>query len=467
MAMNPMDEKQTAASGASPAGGCPMKALREAPHAGSVLINREDPAFLAAAYEAYAHMRSQGPLVRASFGRGFTDALHPDADSLRTVLGEPGSERFFVTQYDEAVEALLDERLSSDFRATMTPEQRAKLPFMPEELKPLIYSMLMLDPPDHTRLRKLVQPSFTARAMEMLRPRIQRIVDRRLDEVEQEAAARGESAPDRQMDLLQAFAYPVPITVISDMLGIPEEDRAQVHEWAEDLMKEDGMRAMSEQRRGTLRAFIGYLEGLFERKRREPTEDMISQMAHYREEGDKLSGQEMLSMVFILFFAGHITTVNLIGNGVVALLTHPEQLAHLRADPSLAKGAVEETLRYWGPVDYLGTPRIVLKDMELAGCPVAHGEKLTVGLAAANRDPKRFADPDVFDITRPDAHRHLAFGKGIHICIGATLARMEGQIAFETLFQRYPKLRLAVPAEELRLGTSSGLRGFKRVPIFF
>ncbi|ATB31200.1 cytochrome P450 family protein [Melittangium boletus] len=466
MAMNPMDEKRTEESGTSPVGVCPMKASREVPHAGSVRLDREDPAFLAVAHEAYERMRKQGPVVRASFGRGFSDDLLPDGDKPRTAKGEPGSERYFVTRYDEAVEALLDDRLSSDFRSTMTPEQRAQLPFMPEELKPIAYSLLMLDPPDHTRLRKLVQPNFTARAMETLRPRIQRIIDRLLDQAESEAAARGESAPERRMDLLPAFAYPMPIAVISDMLGIPEEDRAQVHTWAENLLSAEGPSIGDEQRRGVLREFIRYLEGLFERKRRAPGEDMISQMAHFQEDGDKLSPQEMMSMVFILFFAGHVTTVNLIGSGVVALLTHPEQLERLLADPSLVKGAVEETLRYWGPVDYMGTPRIVLKDMELAGCPIAQGEKLTVGLASANRDPERFPNPDVFDITRPEAHRNIAFGKGIHVCIGAPLARMEAQLAFETLFRRYPKMRLAVPAGELRLAATS-LRGFDRVPIFF
>ncbi|WP_434387297.1 cytochrome P450 family protein [Melittangium boletus] len=449
MATNPKEQEQRAT-------GCPMK---QAPHGGPVVLDREDPRFLAGAHEAYTHLRELGPVVRAHFGRGLTDDLEAPGTP-------PGGERFFVTRYDEAVETLLDGRVSSDFRTGMTPEQRGRLAYMPEELKPLAYSMLMLDPPDHTRLRKLVQPSFTARAMETLRPRIQRIVDQRLDEVEREAAARGEAVSERRMDLIRAFAYPVPITVISDMLGIPDEDRAQVHTWAEGLLSEDGPKEMNEQRRAVLRTFNGYLTGLFERKRRTPGEDMISQMLVVQEEGDRLSEQEMVSMVFILFFAGHVTTVNLIGNGVVALLTHPEQLARLRADPALAKGAVEETLRYAGPVDYMSTPRIVREDMEIAGCPIARGEKLTVGLASANRDPRHFANPDAFDITRPDAHRNIAFGKGIHVCIGAPLARLEGQLAFETLFRRYPDLRLAVPVESLHLGTSS-LRGYTQVPVLF
>src|SRR5262249_4934593 len=159
----------------------------------------------------------------------------------------------------------------------------------------------------------------------------------------------------------------------------------------------------------------------------------------------------MQSMVFLLFFAGHVTTVNLIGNGVVALLTHPAERDRMMADPSLTKNAVEETLRYWGPVDYVTMPRTVLQDMEISGTHVARGGGRLIGLASASRDPSRFADPDVFDVGRADASRNIAFGKGIHLCLGAPLARLEGEIAFETLFRRYPTMRLAVPAEELHV----------------
>ena len=470
MATNPVNEqtKQAAESGPAPQATCPMKALLEAPRC-PVLLDKESPEFLAHAYATYAQLRAQAPVVRTSFGHGLTDSVLPGGTQRPESGSFPAKERLFVTRYDEAVEALLDDRLSSDFRTALTPEQRANLQYMPEEIRPLAYSLLMLDPPDHTRLRKLVQPNFTARTMETLRPRIQRIADTLLDQVEREAAGRGEREGERRMDLLHTFAYPMPITVISDMLGIPEEDRPKVHGWAESLLGSDRRdAAMDELRRGSLREFARYLDGLFERKRREPTEDMISQMVHAQDEGDKLNHQEMVSMVFILFFAGHVTTVNLIGSGVVALLTHPDQLERFLADPSnLSKGAVEETLRYWGPVDYMSTPRIIKEDMALADTRLPQGEKLSVGLASANRDPQHFPNPDVFDITRPNAHRNLAFGKGIHVCIGAPLARLEGQIAFETLFRRYPRMRLEVPFESLRWNTGSGLRGFDRVPVRF
>ena len=208
---------------------------------------------------------------------------------------------------------------------------------------------------------------------------------------------------------------------------------------------------MDEEIRAGLREFIDYLRDLFERKRRVPTDDMISRLVHADEDGDVLDEEEVLATVFLKFLAGHVTTVNLVGNGVVALLTHPEQLAKLKADPGLAKGVVEETLRYWGPVGFIGR-RAAREDVEVGGTVIPTGEQATFSLASANRDPERFADPDVFDITRADANRHVAFGKGIHICLGAPLARLEGQVAFDTLFRRYPDLRLAVPAEEMRWG---------------
>jgi len=460
MATNPVDEQAAERE-------LDETAKPEAPRC-PIRLDKEDPAFLATAYATYAGLRAQGPLVRAAFGRGIADGVQSLGKQPGASGGPPPNERYFVTRYDEAVEALLDARLSSDFRTALTPEQRELLPHMPEEMKPLAYSLLMLDPPDHTRLRKLVQPNFTARSMEALRPRIQRIVDGLLDEAEREAAARGESAPERTMDLRQAFAYPLPVAVISDLLGIPEEDRARVHGWTERLSEGDPRDpAQQGARMERMREFGQYLRELFERKRQTPAEDMISQMVHAQEDGDRLSAQEMMSMVLILFFAGHITTVSLLGSGVVALLTQPGQYERVRADPSLIKGLIEETLRYWGPVDYMSTPRIAKEDVELAGTRVCAGERLSIGLASANRDPARFENPEVFDVTRPDAHRHLAFGKGIHVCIGAPLARLEGEIAFATLLRRYPALRLAVPVEDLRWAPRAGMRGFDRVPVRF
>jgi cytochrome P450 len=303
--------------------------------------------------------------------------------------------------------------------------------------------------------------------MEAMRPGIQEIVDRLLDRAEQEAAERGETAPNRRMELISQLAYPFPVTVISDMLGIPREDREQIRGWTQNLLRVDrgGGDAAREEVRQGLRDFTGYLKELFVRKRREPGDDMISRMLQAEEDDDVLTEEEVLATVFLMYLAGHVTTVNLVGNGVVALLTHPDQLAKLQADPSLAKNVVEETLRFWGPVDFIAR-RFVTEDMEIGGTPIPRGEQVAVSLAAANRDPERFAAPDVYDITREDANRHVAFGKGIHVCLGAPLARVEGQVAFETLVRRYPDLRLAVPADEIQWG-GSFLRGFRQVPLMF
>jgi len=331
---------------------------------------------------------------------------------------------------------------------------------------PLRRNLLSVDPPDHTRLRKLVQPSFTARAMEALKPRIRQIAEELLDAAEREAAARGESAPNRTMDLVPAFAYLLPVTVISEMVGIPVEDRARVRFWTENLLRADraDREAMAETRQ-RIGEFTEYLKALFERRRHDPVDDLVSQLVQAEEDGDKLDEDELLAMVFIVYIAGFVTTVNLIGNGVVALLTHPDQLARFKADPSLASNVVEETLRYWGPAEAT-LPRTATQDVTIGETVIAQGNQVMVSLASLDRDPERFANPDVYDIMRDDANRHVAFGKGIHVCLGAPLARVEGQIAFDVLFGRYPDLRLAVPEDEIRWNAGF-LRGFGSVPLLF
>ena len=441
------------------------RASRELAHPTKpVELKLGDPDFMANAYDTYATLRAQGAVSRVRFKGGPEEATaSEDSGEQRGFFGS--QETFFVTHYDEVVATLLDRRFSVDPRSTMSPEQIEQQEAQtPEEFRVLARSIISIDPPDHTRLRKLVQPSFTGRGIRALRGRIQQVVDDLLDQADREAAERGEVAPDRRMDLIEAFAYPFPVTVISDMLGIPREDRETIRGWTEDLLRIDRGRVDEEVRAG-LREFIDYLTDLFERKRRVPTDDMISRLVHVEEGGDVLGEGEVLATVFLMFLAGHVTTVNLVGNGVVALLTHPDQLAKFKADPDLAKGVVEETLRFWGPVDFIGR-RIAREDVEVGDTVIPTGEQATVSLAAANRDPGRFANPDVFDITRADANRHVAFGKGIHVCLGAPLARVEGQVAFDTLFRRYPELRLAVPAEEVRW-SGSFLRGFARLPVLF
>ena len=433
-------------------------------------LDLADPHFMPNAYDTYADLRTRGPVSRVRFVAGEEDEEEKEASDDGVKEQRPeffGRETFFVTHYDEVVATLLGDNFSSDPRSAISQEQLEQQPPIPEEFRPLSRSILLLDPPDHTRLRKLVQPSFTGRAMQALRGNIQRIANDLLDRAEHDASGRGEALPNRRMDLIKAFAYPFPVTVIGDMLGIPREDRETIRGWTENLLRADRLRdkEVDEETRAGLREFTAYLRDLFERKRQTPADDMISRLVQAQGDGD-LDEDETLGTVFLMFLAGHVTTVNLVGNGVVALLSHPDQLAKLKAAPELlAKGVVEETLRYWGPVDFIAR-RIAREDVEVGGTVIPAGEQAAIGLAAANRDPERFVNPDIFDISRADANRHVAFGKGIHACLGAPLARIEGQVAFATLFRRFPELRLAVPVEEVRWG-GSFLRGFPRLPVLF
>ncbi|MCC6315738.1 MAG: cytochrome P450, partial [Thermomicrobiales bacterium] len=293
-----------------------------------------DPNARAHTHERMAELRAKGPVAQVRFKRGGEDE---DSEAQRQREAFFGDTVYVVTRYDEGTTALLDERFSVDPRRAMTPEQIAQL----EQASPantdfraLSRNLLSVDPPDHTRLRKLVQPSFTGGAMKALKPRIREIANTLLDDAERAAAERGESAPDRTMDLVQAFAYPLPVTVISDMLGIPAEDRSRVRGWTENLLRIDRGDGATEDAQRRLREFINYLKELFERRRHEPTDDLITQLVRAEEDGDKLDEDELMSMVFIVYIAGFVTTVNLIGNATVALLTHPEQRARFAADPS-------------------------------------------------------------------------------------------------------------------------------------
>ncbi len=418
-------------------------------------IDLSDPEYREHAFERYEEMRARCPVSRAIITSG------DESDGNRGFFNRP---LWIVTDYEEGSRALLDRAVTVDMTSVLTPEQLAQMPETPEVFQPLRRNILTVDPPEHTRLRKLVQPSFTASAIEKLRPSIQQIVDDLLEAAEAAAAERGERAPNRQMELISQFSYPLPITVICDMLGIPPEDREQTRRWSEDLLSAQSPERMEEIGRN-IGEFIAYLRDLFTRKRETPGDDLISQLLQVEVDGDRLTEDEVLAMVFILFVAGHITTVNLIANGVFALLTNPEQAAKLRSDPGLVTNAVEEILRYYGPAETT-TARFAREDVELGGQTIAKGDPLLVVLAAADRDPARFADPQSFDITRDDANRHIAFGKGVHACLGAPLARLEGQIALETLFRRYPDLRLAVPENEITWAPSF-LRSLTGLPLLF
>src|SRR5215212_5591979 len=310
------EDKVGIASPSTSENGAETKAANEEEHpTEAVELNIGDPDFMANAYDSYADLRARGPVSRVRFGGGAEEAVGDDRAEQRGIFGS--QETFFVTHYDEVISTLLDHRFAVDPRSTMSPEQVEELEAQtPEEFRLFSRSIISLDPPDHTRLRKLVQPSFTGRGMQALRGSIQQIADDLLDQAEREAAERGEAAPDRRMDLIEAFAYPFPVTVISDMLGIPREDRETIRGWTENLLSAERIRGreMDEETRAGLREFIDYLRDLFEHKRQTPTDDMISRLVHAEEDGDVLDEDELLATVFLLFLAGHVTTLNLVGN---------------------------------------------------------------------------------------------------------------------------------------------------------
>lgn len=309
-------------------------------------------------------------------------------------------------------------------------------------------SMITVDEPDHRRLRRLVSKAFTPRYIEGLRPRVQQIADTLLDRVQDLG----------QMDLVEDYALPLPINVISEMLGVPQANWPQIRVWSEALANNQGGTYMQE--------FGAYAAQLVAEKRQHPTEDLISQLIAIEEEGDRLSEAELLSMITLLIVGGHETTSNLIGLGTLTLLDHPDQLAKLKADLSLVPAAVEELLRFNGPVT-MAAPRYATDTIEVAGQQIKKGDLLIVMLISANRDESQFLQPDELDITRTQQGRHLAFGYGIHTCLGVPLARLEGDIALTTLLKRMPNLRLSVPRESVIWRVSSNLRGVVTLPVAF
>jgi len=316
--------------------------------------------------------------------------------------------------------------------------------------------MLFLDPPDHTRLRGLVNKAFTPRRVDVLRPLIQELVDDLLDRA---AAAGG-------MDLVADFAFPLPAIVIAGMLGVPPEDRDRLKGWSYDfgalisgtpLSEEQAMQAQL----GVL-SMVAYFADIADQRRSAPRDDLLSALLAAEEQGDRLSTEELLVNCLLLFAAGHGTTTHLIGNSVLALLAHPDQLARLREDPALIVGGIDELLRFDGPVQVTG--RNATEDLEIDGTRVTAGQHVTMVLGAANRDPLRFSEPDRLDLGRRDI-RHVAFGHGIHFCLGAALARLEGQIALGTLVRRFPTLRLDTTPEALPRMQGIVFRGVESLPV--
>jgi cytochrome P450 len=376
--------------------------------------------FRSTSYETFARMRADDPIL-----------CQPGIDGETMI--------WFVTRYDDVVAVLLDdERFVRDPALALTPEElEAWSSGMPESFAFIDQHMLNRDGEDHRRLRRLVTKAFTPRMVDQLRPRIQEIADELLDAVE----VRGE------MELVEEFAFPLPITVIAELLGIPVADRDRFRRWSDALvtpaLDPEGIAAFG----AHMSEFVAHLHELFARRRSEPGDDLVSALLQVRDGGDTLSEPELFSMVVLLIVAGHETTVSLIGNAVLALLRHPEVRAGLERNPARIPAAVEEFLRYDSPVERTLT-RWAATDVELGGHTIGRGDFVIAILGSANRDPDRFPDADALDLDRLDT-KHVAFGRGSHYCLGAPLARLETEIALATLLRRLPGLRLAISESDL------------------
>ena len=355
---------------------------------------------------------------------------------------------WFLTRHDDCNAWLRDNRLGHGELFESPPAQRPLLEMQSRW-------MLVKNPPDHTRLRSLVHKAFTPRMIERLRDTIQEITDRLLDEVQDKG----------EMDLIAALAYPLPVTVIAAMLGVPAADHGRFHGWSNALARSLDLTddpAVYDRAAAAAVAFTDYLRELVEERRARPQDDLLSGLIAAEEAGDRLTTEELYATCALLLTAGHETTINLIGNGTLALLRYPYQMQKLKEDPGLIATAVEELLRYDSPVQL--TSRMALADVEVRGHTLRAGQQVSFMLGAANRDPDVFVNANGLDVTRKP-NPHLAFGSGIHYCLGAPLARLEGQIAVNTLLRRMPRLALATDSPQY--SDNYVLRGLAALPVTF
>jgi cytochrome P450 len=391
------------------------------------------------AYEIFSAMRASDPVVR-----------QPGIDGKTPI--------WFISRYSD-VEAVLrdDKHFVLSARLALDPEEfKTRFPSNPLSDK-LDNHLLTKEGEDHRRLRSLVTQAFTPRRIAGLRPRIQAIADSLIDGMQ---ASSGDSA-----DLVDAYAFPLPITVIAELLGIPAEDRDKFRRWSDAFVTPAFTPEAQQEFFQQMGAFIAYLSALFEARRQQPRDDLISGLLQAEEAGDHLSIEELFSMVVLLIVAGHETTVSLIGNATVNLLTHPDLLARLKAAPEQMPQAVEELLRFDPPVERALT-RFVAQDVVVGGQSLKRGDMLIVLLGSANRDEKTFPEADRLNIDR-ETKAHIAFGKGVHYCLGAPLARLEAEIALNTLLRRLPELKLAVAPEELEYRMTPLFHAYTHIPVCF
>lgn len=392
-----------------------------------------DPRYKPNPYPLYAQLRAEAPVCRV---RGRTAML------------------WLVTRYDDVVSMLKDERFANDSRTVPGRRRSIHIRLLHGLFRPLIFNMLGSDQPDHARLRGLVQKAFTLKRIEALRPRVEALTEELIDT----AARQG------RFDLIADYALPIPSTIIAEMLGVPVADRPRFTKWSDALLSSSATKLTGMAvNLPKFRAFMRYIRRLIDLRRRDPQDDLISALVAAEDAGDHLSQEELESMVFLLLIAGYETTVNLIGNGTLALLENPQQMELLKAHPELMSRAVEEFARYYSPVDYAQS-RVVRTHVQMSGVTMLRGEVVFAALSSANRDEAQFSDPDQLDITR-EPNRHLGFGHGPHYCLGAFLARMEANVAFHTLLRRCPDLQLASTRDSVRWRQSFILRGVQSLPV--
>ena len=385
----------------------------------------------------------------------FYAQLRAEAPVFPVTVSMPTRQRaWLVTRYSDVLDVLKDARFAKNPRSAMSPEQLKKRPWVPSMFKPLEQNMLDLDSPDHTRLRALVHKAFTQRLIEQMRDQIQVLTNELLDAAE----------PKGGMDLIADFALPLPLTIIGRILGVPAEDNHKFHRWTKTLLSAETNKYYFVVIPSLIR-FMGYLKKLIKERRAYPKDDLVTALVQAKDGSDQLSGDEVLAMIFLLLVAGHETTVNLIGSGSLALLEHPDQLEKLRSEPAVIKPAIEELLRFVCPVE-MATERYAREDITIAGTTIPRGELVLAVIGSANRDANYFDNPDSLDVTREN-NKHLAFGQGVHYCLGAPLSRLEGQIAISTLVQRMPNLRLSIAPDQLRWRGGIILRGLEALPVSF
>jgi cytochrome P450 len=398
-------------------------------------VDLADPAIHANPYPTYARMRREAPVMEVK-GRGY--------------MGKA----WLVTRYNDVVAVLKDPRFIND-RRNLAAGGGDYPWWMPRAMRVMASTIVSLDDPAHARIKSLVHKAFTPRMIEGMGGRVERIANELLDRAEKKGT----------IDLVAEFALPLPLQVIAEMLGVPEKELPKFRHYIRNLLDappSNLARLVTGIRNN--RRMIRYLEGLIALRRAEPDEGLITALVMAEQAGDRLTGDELTSLIFVLLLAGHETTVNLIGNGTLALLENRDQLALLRSDPALVKSAVEELLRYTNPVEH-GVMRFAREDVELSGVTIPTGDTVVALLSSANRDETIFENAEKLNIAR-DPNRHVAFGIGMHFCLGAPLARMEGAIAFNALVQRFPGIRLAVAPEEIRWRSGApNFRGLKSLPV--